>query len=110
MLNIHTSHLINIIVLTSPLGSADIEGFRDGSSLGGKEGCAVGQSETDGWSEGAGLGDVLSDGVLEGIDEGRPEVLGTDVGLPVGADVGLALGEIVGWRNVSSQEKRVTYH
>jgi len=34
--------------------------------------------------------------VLEGIDEGRLEVLGTDVGLPVGADVGLALGEIVG--------------
>jgi len=34
--------------------------------------------------------------VLEGIDEGRLEVLGTDVGLPVGADVGLTLGEIVG--------------
>ena len=35
-------------ILTSPLGSVDLEGFNDGSSLGGKEGCAVGQSETEG--------------------------------------------------------------
>ena len=34
--------------------------------------------------------------MLEGIDEGKVDVLGTDVGLPVGADVGLILGEIVG--------------
>ena len=34
--------------LTSPLGAADVEGFNDGSSLGGVEGCAVGQSETEG--------------------------------------------------------------
>ena len=45
-----TYHVVSIYdgVLTSPLGIPDILGTKLGSSLGGKEGCAVGQSDTDG--------------------------------------------------------------
>ena len=45
-----TYHAVSIYdgVLTSPLGIPDILGTKLGSSLGGKEGCAVGQSDTDG--------------------------------------------------------------
>ncbi len=62
------------------LGILDSKGFAKGWLLGPDDGCDVGQSEDEGCSEGWLLGEVILDGDLEVIDDGKPVTDGASLG------------------------------
>ena len=52
----------------------------------------VGQSDVEGLSDGWLLGNALDDGDSDGVDVGRPEILGPWLGIELGSTVGISDG------------------